>query len=188
MFRGEALEDVGDRLMQVVDGSGLCLPQPVLELCECLFDGIEIGAVGRQEEAMSAGGSNGLSYSLAFVAAEIVEDDDVSGFERRHEELLDIGEEPLAVDRSVEDARRVDAFDPERSEEGQRPPVTVRGLADQTLATPRPAPQRRHVGLDPGLVDEHQTMRVDGSLARPPSATATGDIGPVLLTGVCGFF
>ena len=188
MFRREALEDIGERSVQVGDGSCLSLSQPVLELCEGLLDGIEIGAVGRQEEAVRAGGSNGLSNGLAFVTAEVVENDDVAGCESGDEEPFDIGQEPLAVDWSVEDAGCVDAFDPERGEEGQRPPAAVRGLADQTFAAPPPASQRRHIGLDPGLVDEHQTMRVDTSLSCPPSAAVAGDIGPVLLTGVCGFF
>jgi hypothetical protein len=38
------------------------------------------------------------------VTAEIVHDDDVAGFERRHEDLLDIGEEAEAVDRPIDDA------------------------------------------------------------------------------------
>jgi hypothetical protein len=39
------------------------------------------------------------------VAAEVIHDDDVAGFENRHELLLDIGAEAFTVDRAVEDAR-----------------------------------------------------------------------------------
>ena len=38
------------------------------------------------------------------MAAEIVEDDDVALPQGRQEQLLDIGAEALAVDRTVEDA------------------------------------------------------------------------------------
>jgi len=42
------------------------------------------------------------------VAAEIVDDDDVTGPEGRDENLLDIGQEAVAVDRSVDDTGGID--------------------------------------------------------------------------------
>src|SRR2546426_11694144 len=53
-------------------------------------------------ERMSARG-------FALVAAEIVQNDDVAGTKRGHEDLLDIDPEALAVDRPLEQPRRVDA-------------------------------------------------------------------------------
>jgi hypothetical protein len=43
---------------------------------------------------------------MALVAAEIVHDDNVARLERRHEELLDIGLEAFAIDRSIKNARQ----------------------------------------------------------------------------------
>ena len=57
----------------------------------------------------SAHGLNGVSHGFSFMGAQIVEDDNVVGFERRDEELLDIGAKALAVDRTVEHAGRLDA-------------------------------------------------------------------------------
>ncbi len=91
-----------------LDGSSVGFAQQGLELCEDLLDRVEVGRVGRQEEELGAGGADGAADGLAFVAAEIVHDDDVAGLERRDEELLDIGAEALAVDRPVEDAGRID--------------------------------------------------------------------------------
>jgi hypothetical protein len=45
-----------------------------------------------------------------FVAAEFIHDDDVAGFENRHELLSDIGTEALAADWPVEDARGCEAI------------------------------------------------------------------------------
>jgi hypothetical protein len=77
----------------------------VFELGKELFDWIEIRGVLRQEEELRAGGSDGLANGLALVRAEIVDDDDVARFERGHEDLLDVLEEALAIDGSVDKPR-----------------------------------------------------------------------------------
>jgi hypothetical protein len=61
-----------------LDVTRLSLSDEVFELGEHLFDGIEVGAVRRQEEEMSALGSDDGASGLAFVAAEVVEDDDIA--------------------------------------------------------------------------------------------------------------
>ena len=95
------------------------------------------------------------------MAAEIVHDDDVAGFEDRNELLFDIGAEAFAVDRAVEDARGREPVAAQGAEEGQRPPVAVRREAPQAITLRPPSAQRGHVGLDPGLVDEDQTPRIE---------------------------
>ena len=70
----------------------------MFELCEDLLDGIEIGAVGRQEENSCAGGADQAADARALMGAEVVEDDDVAFFECWDESLLDISDETLAVD------------------------------------------------------------------------------------------
>jgi hypothetical protein len=55
-----------------------------------LFDRIEVGAVGRQEDEVSAFGADGIAGCFAFMAAEIVEDDNVALGQGRSENLLDI--------------------------------------------------------------------------------------------------
>ena len=90
-----------------------------------------------------------MSDSLSFVAAEIVDDDDITTLEGRDQDLLDIGEETLAVDRPVDDTGRGDAIAAERGEEGQRTPPALWHLGDEPLAPRCPAAQARHVGLGP---------------------------------------
>ena len=120
--------------------------------------------------------------------AEIVHHDDVAGFEHGQELLLDIGSEALAVDGSVEDARGGEAVEPQGAEEGQGSPVALRSEAAQALAFRPPAPQRRHVGLDPGLVDEDQLARVETGLPGAPASTTQRDVSPGLLEGEQRFF
>jgi hypothetical protein len=61
--------------------------------------------------------------------------------------------------------------------------VTVRGEAAQALALLPPAAQRGHVGLDPGLIDEHQPPWIDIRLKGPPAPPPAGDVGAGLLKG-----
>ena len=174
--------------MDLVDGSGLGLSKPVLELGKSLFDGIEVGAVGRQEEEPGAGGADRLAHGLAFVAAEIVEDDDVTGWEGRNQELLDLGQELLAVDWAPEETRCIDPVMTQGGEEGERAPTAMRRLADQPVAARTPAAQGGHVGLGPGLVDKNQTPGIDARLAGLPLQAAPGDIRAVLLSRERSFF
>jgi hypothetical protein len=69
--------------------------QERLELREGHLDGVEVGAVGREEAQLGAGGLDQLARRDALVAGEVVHYDDVSGFKRRREDVSDIGFEPL---------------------------------------------------------------------------------------------
>jgi hypothetical protein len=46
----------------------------------------------------------------------------------------------------------------------------------QPLAAGTPATQRRHVGFDPGLVDEDQTALINFALMGLPSGTVTSEL------------
>ena len=80
-------------------GGGLA--QECLELGEELLDRVEVWRIGRQAEQPGAARLDGRAHACDLVRAEIVQDDDVAGPQRRCEHLLDIGAEPFAVDRST---------------------------------------------------------------------------------------
>jgi len=153
-----------------------------------LFDRIEVWAIGRQEQELGPRCPDSLAHGLAFVAAEIVHDDDVSGRQGGHEELLDIGEKELAVDRPVEHTGRIDPVMAQRCYEGQCLPFAERGFGDELAAPPGPAPERGHVGLGPGLVDEDQFTRIKPPLILLPLSPPPRDLRTVLLAGEQAFF
>jgi hypothetical protein len=64
----------------------------------------------------------------------------------------------------------------------------MRGEAAQAPAFGSPAPQRRHVGLDPGLVDEDQPTRIQPGLPGAPASATPRDVGSGLLKGEQRFF
>jgi hypothetical protein len=135
----EGIKDLANRSPSVGDGSRLGLPHEVFELGEELFNRIEIWTIGRQEEEVCAGLSDGVTNSFSFVAAKIVEDHDVTATERRDEDLLHIEGEELTIDWSIDDPGGIDAIDPKRSDEGEGFPMTVGDASLEALTARAPA-------------------------------------------------
>lgn len=148
----------------VLDGALLSLPHPVFDLGECLFDRVEVGRVWRQVPEPGASSLDHLPDSLRLVASEIVENDDVALAQGWQEKVLHISAEAFAVDRAIEDAGCRELIMAERAEECEGTPVTVRSEAAQTGTFWSPAPQRGHVGFDPGLIDEDEPSRIEPGL------------------------
>src|SRR5215204_6859382 len=98
----------GPSVADGVGGSGGGPSEPVLELREELFDGVQVGRVFGQEEQAGADRPDGAPHGLAPVRAEIVHDDDVAFPQGRDEDLVDVEPEALAVDGPVEEPWRLD--------------------------------------------------------------------------------
>lgn len=140
----------------------------MLEFGEDLFDRIEVGAVGRQEQQSCADAADRLAHLLPLMTAEIVHDNHVAGFEGRQQELAHIGKEALCVDRAVQHARGVDPVAAQRREKGLGPPAAVRRLANEAGAAPAPSAPRRQIRLHPGFIDEYQPRRLNPPLILAP--------------------
>ena len=110
----------------VLDGALLGVAHPVLDLGEGLLDRIEVRRVRRQEPQPRPGLADRSADGLALVAAEVVEDDEVAGPERRHQVLLDLGLEGALVDRPVEHARCAQPVPTQASQQGQSAPAAMR--------------------------------------------------------------
>ena len=122
------------------------------------------------------------------MAAEIVHDNDVALLEDRDQLLLDIGAKALAVDRAIEHAGCRQLATAQCTEECQGSPVTMRRKRLQTSALRTPAPDGRHVGFDPGLVDEDQPFRIEMVLQGLPPLSPASDVGAGLFKGEQRFF
>jgi hypothetical protein len=83
------------------DGALCGVAHPLLELRKDPLDRVQVGAVGRREEYACASSPDHRTDACSAVGAEIVEDDDVASFRGGNENLLDIGEETLAINGAV---------------------------------------------------------------------------------------
>lgn len=187
-MRREGIEQGTDAPPCCFDGSFCGFSEQVFQLGEDLLDRIEVWAVGRQEQQVRASGPDRVPNSGFFVTGQVVEDDDVTGRERGAELLLDPLGKTGAIDRLIEDERCVDPVAAQGGDEGHRLPVTIGHLCLKPLTFGGPTPQRGHVGLGPGLIDEHEAGRIRPPLILLPLLAPPGDLRPQLFGGKNAFF
>lgn len=140
--------------MNFIDAAAHGLSHGMLDLGEALFNRVEIGTIGWQEEQPGTRASDRVSHRLAFVAAKVIDDDDVVWAQGHHELGFDISEESICVDRPVDDPGGVNAIMAQRGQKRHGLPMAIGGMADQTRPASAPAAQWRHVGFHPGFIDE----------------------------------
>src|SRR5262249_60751878 len=92
MWREEA-ECRGDQRADLIKIAWSRGPQKRFEFGEREFDGIEIRAVGRKEAHLAAHLFDGGTHLGLLVRREIVEHDNLTRSQRRHEDLFDVPEE-----------------------------------------------------------------------------------------------
>lgn len=164
------------------------LAQQGFEFGEGLFDWVQVGAVGRQKEEFGAGVADGTPDIRTFMAAQIIHHDDVARPQGWHQCLLNPGQEAAAVDWTFQQTWRGNTIATQAGDEGHGFPMAVRRFCQQALTFRRPATQRRHIRLGPGLINKDQPGRIDFSLVAAPLDAPAGDIRPVLFAGVQAFF
>ena len=104
------------------------------------------------------------------------------------EDLFEVGLEGVAVDGAGEHEGGDHAVARDPGNEGGCVPVSVRHGHAQAFASRGPSMGAGHVGLGPGLVDEHQPFGVETGLAVPPGAPLGQHVRAVLLRRVAGLF
>jgi hypothetical protein len=122
------------------------------------------------------------------VGGQVVHHDDHAGPQGGDEHRLDIGEEGGAVHGPVEHHWRGQTAQREGRDEGNRLPVSVWDRRPASLPAGRPPAKPRHLRRCSGFVDEDQVLGVQVRLRVEPGLAPGGDIGPLLLAGVCRFF
>jgi hypothetical protein len=125
---------------------------------------------------------------------------DVAGPKGWREDLPDIGEEGVAVHGAVEEHRRVEAAEPESSDEGGRAPVAVGDAGKEPLTAAAAAAQPRQLRVQaarhrprtdggPWLaINEDQPLGVEIGLLLKPGLARLADVGAFLLARMPGLF
>lgn len=87
-------------------------PEESFQFGEGLFDRVEVGTVRGQKPELRADAFDGGADLGLLVDCEVIEDHDVAGLQRGHEDLFDVSEETRIIDRAIEDGRRADPLEP----------------------------------------------------------------------------
>ena len=187
-LRRKFAECFGDFAPQAGDGAGRCLAQEGFEFGEDLFDGIEVGRLGRQIAHMRARCFDGILDASDFMAGQVVHDDDLARLEGWHQKLLDPGAECLAIHRAVQRQRRTEPIAAQGCDKCGGAPMAIWCLAQKPLSGRTAAVAPHHVGGKPGLVDEHQSGSIEERLFTAQGFACSLDVRPVLFAGVKSFF
>ena len=99
----ELVHGVRDAGSHLIKRARLPCAENPFEFGEDLLDGIEIRAIRWQESKSGACRFDGGGDRRLFVNNQIVEHHDITRAQRRHQDLLDIGQEGLAINGPVED-------------------------------------------------------------------------------------
>jgi len=165
-----------------------CLPQQRLEFAECHFDGVQVGRVGRQIKERCTYRFNRLLNASDFMHWQIVHDDDVSALECWSKALFHVGEKHRPVHRAVKHERRRHSALAQSRHESHGLAMSVRRVADQTLASRTAASQPHHRGAGAGLIDKHQPRGIKHALLSLPTSARASHLGAILLLRVQSFF
>lgn len=184
----EFAEDFADPVADSVPGPFAGFSEQGLELGEGHLDGVQIGRVGRQVKQPGAAVLDGFAHAWDLVAGEVVGDHDVAFSECRRENLADINEEGLAVHRPIQYPGCDDPVMAQAADKGGGLPMTPRDFADQSLPARTTAMRAGHLGVGTGFIQEDQLCRIKPALAALPGRSRRGDVRPILLGGVQGFF
>lgn len=80
----EDVADIAESADELIEGSGFDPPEVSFELCECHFDGVEVGGIGGKIEQPTTVCLQNLSGPRALVGGKIVENDDSARFQSRY--------------------------------------------------------------------------------------------------------
>ena len=187
-LRREERQRDRDELDDLVEAAWSGRAQEGFQLRKRELDGIEVGAVRREESDEGPRLFNGGLHGRLFVDGQVVEHHDVAWSQRGHEHLFDVGEEGGIVDRAIEDRRRLQAVPPQRSDHGVRLPVSAGRVIAEPQAAWAAAVAPQQIGRDAGFIEKDEVPGIAQRLRILPVAAGRGDVRTALFVGVYGFF
>jgi hypothetical protein len=138
-----------------------------LQFGERLFNGREIGRIGRQEEKAAPLGFDGLPHTGSQMNAQVIQDDDLSRAQAGGQQLLHIDLKSGRISGSIQHERFSHALQGQRSDQRHGGSIVTRNLADGSLSSGRISIQGGHGDMRARLIHKDQllTEQLAGLLA-----------------------
>ena len=133
---------------------------------------------------------HGLSEAAVTTFEQILSDPNtpITGLERWHQYLFDIGEEARPVEGAVEDGRCGQARDPQCREKRTGLPPRARGVIVDPCAAPGAAVPAEQIIGHAGVVEKDEAGRIPGRRLSLPRDARGGHLRPIVLGRAYRFF
>ena len=158
------------------------------QLREGLFDGIEVGTIGRKESELRAGAFDGRADFRLFVDRQVVEHDDVPAPQGRDQDLFDVRPERWTVDRPIEDRGGGQAVEPQAYDDGVRLPLAAGRVILKPRAAGAASIATQEIRRDPTFIEKDVLGDIPEWLRVPPLPARRGHVRTALFVGVYRFF
>jgi hypothetical protein len=185
---GNGLEGHFRCTQQLFLGPGGVAAQDLFDLAPHGLDGIEVRRIRRQIQQPGAGGFKSFPDSPDFVRGQIVQNHHLARAQGGRESLCHPSQKHFAVHGAFKKPRSAGTLQTNAGDQGARLIVSVRDARQESLPTPRAAPQARHLGVGSAFVHKHQMGRELGSQLLMPARPFFGDVGTLLFGGGQSFF
>jgi len=185
---GNGLEGHFRCTQQLFFGPGSVAAQDLFDLAPHGLDGIEVRRIGRQIQQPGAGGGKSFPDSPDFVRGQIVQNHHLAGAQGGCEPLGHPSQKHFAVHGAFKKPRSAGTLQTNAGDQGAGLIMPVRDARQESLPTPRSAPQARHLGVGSAFVHKHQMGRELGRQLLMPARPFFGDVGTLLFGGDQSFF
>lgn len=157
---GDDFEAGGNGLFQSFLGARLGFAQKMLQFGERLLDGVEVRAVGRQENELATAGFDAFAHRVALVDLAVVQDDRLAGAQVGAKRPFKPTDKRLAVGGPLDGGRSDNPLAPHGGEQGGVTAPVARGARAGAFALARPPVEGMKRPVGPALVHENQVPRL----------------------------
>ncbi len=187
-LRGERIHQSANPAAEARNGPLSCFPEMGFEFAERLLDRIKVRRIFGKISQHCTGGFNQFSHAGNFVDGEAVHHHGVTALECRNKASFEIGHEGCCIHRAIKHEGRDHPAMAQACHEGDRLPMPVRNMVNQPNATRAAASKPHHGGVGGGLVNRHQSGRVNHALFSHPTPPCPGHVRSLLLRRPQAFF
>jgi len=185
---GNGLEGLFRCPQQLVVAPGSVAAQDLFDLAPHRLDGIEVRRIGRQIQQPGADGCKSFPDSPDFVRGQIIQNHHLARAQGGREPLCHPSQKHFAVHGPFKKPRSAGTLQTNAGDQRARLIVSVRDARQESLPTPRAAPQARHLGVGSAFVHKHQMGCELGRQLLMPVRPFVGDVGTFLFGGGQSFF
>ena len=177
-----------NRVPQHVARTTARLPQDRFQLRKRELNRIEIGTVFREKPELGADVFDRAPHRRTLVTRQVIHDDDVSGRERRREDLLDVREETGPIDRPIKYRGSDEARYAQRPEKRRRMPAPIWRVVGDAGAVQAPAVTPNQIRPDATFIEKHEARGIERRRCRVPRRPGQDDVSAIVFRRAYRFF